>query len=524
MLLREDRGGHEDGDLFAALDDLEGGADGDLGFAKADVAADETIHRAGALEVGFGGFDGGELVLRFGEGERALEFLLPVVIGRERVAGLGFALGLNFEEVGGEIDGGALGGLAGFFPAVGADFTELGFGFAEADVAADEMRLLKRDVEGDAVVEFEGDDFALAVACIQFRETAVEGDAVLEVDNEIAFDEFGEVEELVDLGAGDEGALLRAVDAARALAAEEFGFGDEDESADLAEFTLGEGGPEEAGAGAVGAAETLVEGAANPERLQAFEARVFGEDLFDALLFAFFGDDKGEAVAVFFPGDELGEEGAAGLFFGGKAFLRDEVVGRVGAVMDEAFGVPGGFGDVGAIEERSGFVNVGEAEGGGGFLEDGGESVETLAGEGGELLVERGGFDEDEMGVGRQVVGDAGGGRAELEARGGGEGDGVDLFAGALGDGVEGADVLDVVAEEIEAVGRAGGDGVDVDDAAADRVVSGGFADGLAVVVERLEGFEEGGEGLVLSAGEGDFARGEFVEGGDGLEECGGGA
>ena len=97
---------------------------------------------------------------------------------------------------------------------------------------------MKRDVEGDAVVEFEGDDFALAVACIQFGETAVEGDAVLEVDDEVAFDEFGEVEELIDLGAGDEGALLRAGDAAGALAAEELGFGDEDESADLAEFAL----------------------------------------------------------------------------------------------------------------------------------------------------------------------------------------------------------------------------------------------------------------------------------------------
>ena len=79
------------------MDDLEGGADGDLGFAEADVAADEAVHRAGAFEVGFGRLDGGELVLGFGEREGAFEFLLPVVIGREGVAGLGFALGLDFQ-------------------------------------------------------------------------------------------------------------------------------------------------------------------------------------------------------------------------------------------------------------------------------------------------------------------------------------------------------------------------------------------------------------------------------------------
>ena len=66
----------------------------------------------------------------------------------------------------------------------------------------------------------------------QFRmsldsEAAEERDTVLEVDDEIAFDEFGEVEELVDLGFLSGGAF-GATGAARALAAEEFGFGDED--------------------------------------------------------------------------------------------------------------------------------------------------------------------------------------------------------------------------------------------------------------------------------------------------------
>jgi hypothetical protein len=34
---------------FPSITALERGADGDFGFAKADVAADQTIHRLGAF-------------------------------------------------------------------------------------------------------------------------------------------------------------------------------------------------------------------------------------------------------------------------------------------------------------------------------------------------------------------------------------------------------------------------------------------------------------------------------------------
>ena len=54
VLFGEHGGGHEDGDLFAAGDGLEGGADGDLGFAEADIAADQAVHRAWRFEVVFG--------------------------------------------------------------------------------------------------------------------------------------------------------------------------------------------------------------------------------------------------------------------------------------------------------------------------------------------------------------------------------------------------------------------------------------------------------------------------------------
>ena len=45
MLEGENGGGREHGDLFAVADRLESGAHGDFGFAVADVAAEEAVHR-----------------------------------------------------------------------------------------------------------------------------------------------------------------------------------------------------------------------------------------------------------------------------------------------------------------------------------------------------------------------------------------------------------------------------------------------------------------------------------------------
>ena len=45
MLLGQDRRRHQHGHLLAGVDGLEGRADGDLGLAVADVAADQAVHR-----------------------------------------------------------------------------------------------------------------------------------------------------------------------------------------------------------------------------------------------------------------------------------------------------------------------------------------------------------------------------------------------------------------------------------------------------------------------------------------------
>lgn len=77
------------------------------------------------------------------------------------------------------------------------------------------------------VVEFEGDDFVKVVGEFDFGEIVEECDVVLEVDDEIVFDEFGEIEELVDLCVCGDGVFV-VVGVMCVLVVEEFGFGDDD--------------------------------------------------------------------------------------------------------------------------------------------------------------------------------------------------------------------------------------------------------------------------------------------------------
>ena len=81
MLLGQQRGGHQDGDLLSILDGLEGGPDRDLGLAVADVAADQPVHRDDLLHVPLDLIDSRKLVGRLHEAERVLELALPGRVG-----------------------------------------------------------------------------------------------------------------------------------------------------------------------------------------------------------------------------------------------------------------------------------------------------------------------------------------------------------------------------------------------------------------------------------------------------------
>ena len=96
VLLREERGGHQDRDLLAGLDGLERGPDGHLGLAEADVAAQQAVHREAGLHVVLHVADGDQLVGGLDEREALLQLVLPGRVvaegeARERCAGAGTA-------------------------------------------------------------------------------------------------------------------------------------------------------------------------------------------------------------------------------------------------------------------------------------------------------------------------------------------------------------------------------------------------------------------------------------------------
>ena len=147
MLLREHGRRHEHGDLFAVHHGLERGADGDFGLAKADVAANQPVHRFRFLHVGFGFLNGPPLVGRFLEDEGALEFALPGGVRFAGVAGLRFARGLNLEQFGGDIAHGAFGLFLGLAPAGAAQRVQRRMRLARTNIFADQMRFGDRHVK-----------------------------------------------------------------------------------------------------------------------------------------------------------------------------------------------------------------------------------------------------------------------------------------------------------------------------------------------------------------------------------------
>ena len=195
MLLREHGGGREHGDLFAFHHGFERGANRDLGFAEADIAADQPIHRARLLHVALRRVDRLELIGGFAKRKRMLELALPFRVRTEGVAELRFALRLHRQHLAGVIENGSGGVGFGARPFRVGERTERRRFFADTDITRNEIRLLQRDVEPGVVGKFEREHFLFAAAHRRhFHELLETADAVFEMHDEIAFGQFAEID------------------------------------------------------------------------------------------------------------------------------------------------------------------------------------------------------------------------------------------------------------------------------------------------------------------------------------------
>ena len=189
VLLNQQRGRDQDGDLLAVLHGFERGPQGDLGLAVPDVAADQPVHGNRLLHVGFDLVDARQLIRGLGVLERVLEFALPGRVRAERVAGRRLACGVQTDQLRGDLLDGLAGAAFGLGPVRSAELVDLGF-FAP-DVAADRAELIGGDEQAvrwmSAFARRVLDHQVLPVgpAHIAVDEFDEASDAVLVVDDEV---------------------------------------------------------------------------------------------------------------------------------------------------------------------------------------------------------------------------------------------------------------------------------------------------------------------------------------------------
>jgi hypothetical protein len=111
VLLRQDGGRHQERHLPAIVDRLERRADGHLGLAVAHIAADQAIHRSRRLHVLLDRIHCAQLVVGLLVGEGGLHIFLPRPIRAVDKALDRLALGVELEQVVGDLGDGVLGAL-----------------------------------------------------------------------------------------------------------------------------------------------------------------------------------------------------------------------------------------------------------------------------------------------------------------------------------------------------------------------------------------------------------------------------
>ncbi|CAM5275515.1 hypothetical protein SGRIM128S_04483 [Streptomyces griseomycini] len=190
VLLHQQRRRDEDGDLLAVLDGLEGGPHRDLGLAVADVAADQAVHGDRLLHVLLDLGDGGELVGRLRVGEGVLQLPLPGGVGAEGVARRRHPRAVQLDQVGRDLLDGLLGARLGLGPVRAAEAVQ--GGRLAADVLGDLLQLVGGDVEAVAGLAALGGgvlhDQVLAGGALHgaLHHLDVPADAVLLVDDVVA--------------------------------------------------------------------------------------------------------------------------------------------------------------------------------------------------------------------------------------------------------------------------------------------------------------------------------------------------
>ena len=125
VLIRKDCGRRKYRALLARKDTFHGSSESYLGLAKANVSAEKSLHRTGALHISLYLRYGGELIVGLHIGETLLEIALYLVIGIEGKSHALFALCVKGDELMSHILYGAFNVAACFLPLARAELVQL---------------------------------------------------------------------------------------------------------------------------------------------------------------------------------------------------------------------------------------------------------------------------------------------------------------------------------------------------------------------------------------------------------------
>ena len=186
VLLGKNSRGAEYHDLAAGVHALKRCAQGDLGLAKAHVAAQQAVHGLGCLHVRLNVGNSLQLVARLVVGEALLHLNLLGRIGRTGDTGNRRAARIQVDQVKRQLFGILARLVGGTRPVGGVEPGQARFIAVGANIARDAVDLLERHIEFVAVGVFQQEVVALLAAHFLARDLAKERDAMRCVHHVVA--------------------------------------------------------------------------------------------------------------------------------------------------------------------------------------------------------------------------------------------------------------------------------------------------------------------------------------------------
>ena len=191
MLLSQDRRRHQNGNLSPRLHRFESGPQRHLGFAKANIPANQTVHRARFGHVTLHRFDGRKLIFSLREWKTGFEFLLPLRIAGVSNTRSALTNGLDSDQFCGQVSDSIFDLALFLLPTAAAVRGEFRRN-STPNVFLHQLGLHRRDRETRPAGEKQDQKFLLVIALSTQLESKVLRDAMLPVDHVITGFHFDE--------------------------------------------------------------------------------------------------------------------------------------------------------------------------------------------------------------------------------------------------------------------------------------------------------------------------------------------